>query len=164
MPKSKILLIFGIASIVIILGSLALKIFAPSLLTQLSLQSSQEGEIVRSDGTIVLPVSLDSPQVFAASLNYVFEGKIVDITSSSEIITDFKLKGMPKLFLNPNVDIFFLDPPQFKSKEATRADLKVGQRVRIVTLYGLRIKRWTISRINILVPSLPESSTSASPN
>lgn len=159
MTKTKIILIIVvIISVVIILGSLAIKFFVPSLLTK-SEDESNQGLV--KDGTIKLPVDIENPSVFAATLNYTFEGRIKEVVKEGEDLilkTDLDLKWTPPFRVTSQTKIFFLDR-DFNSREAKVSDLRPNLSVRIITLYGLKIKRWTVSRVNILVSSLPANSS-----
>lgn len=162
MPKTKIVLIVVILlSVVIVLGSLAIKFFAPFLTVKFFYP--QLGQIVKDDGTVKLPIDIENPAVFAATLNYTFEGRIKEVVKDGENLvlkTDFDITGVPPFRVTPQTDVFFLDR-NFQSKPAKLADLRPNLKIRIITLYGLKIKRWTISRVNILVSNLPDSSPSA---
>lgn len=161
MSKTKLVLISVVLiSVVIILGSLAIKLFAPFLIVKFFYPNL--GQIVKDDGTVKLPIDIENPAVFAATLNYTFEGRIKEISKQGEDLilkTDIDLKWTPPFRVTPQTDVFFLDR-NFQSKPAKLSDLRPNLKIRIITLYGLKIKRWTVSRVNILVSNLPDSSPS----
>lgn len=157
MSIPKILIIVVSISLVIVLALLAIKTFAPSFIAK-SIKSV-------SNETVLLPVDLENPSVITAALGYTFEGNILELTKLRNGITlktDINTKGVPVFIVRPGTQIFFLDQEN-QLRPAQLADLKINQRVRVIALYGLKIKRWTVSRVNILVSSLPsDSSPSAS--
>lgn len=153
MSTPKILIIVVSISLVIILTSFAIKIFAPSFITKLTKSASNK--------TVLLPIDLENPSVITATLNYTFEGNILELTKLKNGImlkTDINAKGVPVFIVRPGTQIFFLDQEN-QLRPAQPADLKINQRVRVVALYGLKIQRWTIFRVNILVSSLPPDSS-----
>lgn len=163
MSKTRLILIIVIlVSVVIILGSLAIKFLAPFIIVKFFYPQISQGLV--KDGTVQLPVDIEHPAVFAATLNYTFEGRIKEVVKEGEDLilkTDLDLKWTPPFRVTSQTDVFFLDR-NFNFKEAKVSDLRPNLSVRIITLYGLKIKRWTVSRVNILVSSLPgQSSPSA---
>lgn len=156
MSKFKlIVLIFLVISLVIVLGSLFIKFFAPNLLSRF--QGSGSQEIIRTDGTVRLPIDIDDPAVFATTLSYTFEGNVKELKRDGEdtiLITDLNLKGLPTFIITPKTTISYLDSNS-RFQLAKLADLKPAQKVRVVTVYGLKLKSWYVVRVSILVPSLP---------
>lgn len=162
MSSKRIILLILIISSLIILISFGLRIFNRDLLTKFIQPSdSRKNEIAQTDRTVELPIDINHPSVVAATLNYIFEGTIEDLKNGVEIVLDNQVEGMPRFFVTPETEIYYLlDPLHTKKTDSTA--LKLSLKVRIVTIYGLKVNRWTISRINILVSSLPESPPSQS--
>lgn len=151
------ILVFLIASGLFVWGYF---IFIPntsetSTVTPSTASNPASNPVVQKDPTS-LPILVSDPQVLAASLTYIFEGTLQDIrqtTEGKELITDITTKNKPRFLITKGTRINFYD--QSLTAPANQNDLKPNQKIRIVAVYGLKINKWDIARVIILVPELP---------
>lgn len=129
----------------------------------------KQGEQVQSQSSdnIALPIDINNQSVTIATINYGIEGTIEKLINTSEG-TEMKLKpeieGAPKILLNDTTQYFYFDG--VRSTLANKSELRPGQKVRILMLYGLKVKKWSLSRVNIIVPDvrLNEQTTNEAPS
>lgn len=154
---SKAILIFLICLIVaLIVLILALVVKNTSSLSKILPNTRQDQTISRNEdgsSTLNIPLDLNDKSVVAASLYYYPDGKLIDIKpigDQYELITDIKLKGLPSLTTSASTQYFFFDG--YKTNLASFADLAPNQKIRIMLAYGLKINRWTVTRVSIIKP------------
>jgi|SRR3989344_4964538 len=144
------LLITLVVSGVIVVTALTIKVFNPGIVDN-ALGNKQSNGSNLTGLKVPFNININDPAIISARIGYVVDGKLANMINSDEgkeIIMTPKLEGMPKIIIKPETEIVYAD--QSTTKPAKIDDLAIGQKIRVLAIYGLRTKAWNISKITIL--------------
>lgn len=161
MPKTAFLAVLLVT--VALLAVEAYLAFNPAFLQVKRTETQQLGNQSTVSPSLPL-IDLNHPALRYSNLSYGLKGKILKIKDHPEgveLITDIMNNPtIPPFIITKVVGIFFGEKQA--KKQATIADLQVGQVVEISISYDLLFKTWTVWEVDILQPSKPSTSSALS--
>lgn len=160
------IIVVGLAAVAIIVTSVSLKVFNPSLLSNLSPQSKQTStqksqpatttqQKSTNQATSGIPVDPNNEKVSSVKIVYTFKGvrlnKITDTGKGLRLNTGLNSKGVNfGIIANDKTEISFVEKDN-KEIPATLQDLKAGQAIRITAEYYPKKNSWSTKKVGILV-------------
>lgn len=169
-------IIIALAAVVIVIASVSLRVFNPSLLGNLSTPSKQTSS-TKSNSSISkpsnqqtgsVPVDPNNAKVSSAKITYSFKAaKLTKITANGkgglQLNTSLKPNGVnANIVADSKTLIVFIDKNN-KETTASLQDLKVGQGVRVVVEYDLRKNYWITKKVGIVQDTASSPQPTASP-
>ena len=180
--KFVIVIILAIVAIVVI--SVGIKLFNPTLLNNLLPQSKQTSTIKpkpfakkpsssssaqlnnqQKDGKVNLPkvpVNINAPAVRDAKITYAFRTtiqEIKDVLGGKEIVTNMKTGNIPQFIISNQTSVYIIGD-NGETQASSVSSLSVNQIVLIVASFDLKNNTWTIERVSIV--SAPEGNPQTS--